>query len=301
MADFPFKLGRRPTPPEIKAVMPQLREFIELKPAPQIFDVSGLGGTYPMGLNDQLGDCLDAAQAHMEQVFSAQVDGKPFVATDQDVLKAYEGLGYVPGDPSTDNGGTIPQALEVWRKQGIGGRTIKGWAEVSVSDHAELLSACAEFSGLYAGLNVPQSALDQFNAGQGWDVVAQDGGIAGGHCVPILGYDAAGVILVTWGRVIRATWPFFTAYFDELAVVIPSDYDRLGHHTIGGESEQQLEQELDSIGGNVPVGPPGPAPSPGPPRPPAPGPPAPKPDPWWEWLEDLEQWLEEKFVEGLRD
>jgi hypothetical protein len=294
MAEVRF--GRRPTPPEVRAILPKLHSYVSLGAPPTSFDISAAGGSYPMDLNDQLGDCLCAAAAHMEQVFSDQVDGRPYVSSDASVLAMYQGLGYVPGDPSTDNGGTIPQALELWRAQGVGGRTIRGWAELAaITNVNDVKAACAEFSGLYCGLNVPQSALDQFNAGQGWDVEPFDGGIQGGHCVPVLGYDVAGVILVTWARVIRASWNFFYTYFDEVAVVIPTDYDRLpAGRSIDDDTEAQLIADLDAIGGNIT---PGPAPSPGPPRPPAPAPPPPSLPGWLDSLEDVPEdiwaWLQQ--------
>jgi hypothetical protein len=290
MADVKF--GRQPTPPELRVVLPELTNYVPLKPGPASFDVSGLGGTYPMDLNDRLSDCLCAAAAHMVQVFTELVDGTPYVPSDAEVLAMYQALGYVPADPSTDQGGTIPQALEVWRSQGIAGHTIKGWAEIPMSNQAEVVAACATFQGLYAGLNVPQSAVDQFKAGQPWRLQSPDGGIAGGHCVPVLGYDARGVTLVTWGRVIRADWDFFYNYFDEVAVVIPADFDRLAQgKLIDGDTEAQLIADLDAIGGNI---------TPGPARPPAPGPPTPGSPPpgLWDWLrraadvpEDVAEWL----------
>jgi hypothetical protein len=233
----------------------------------------------------------------MEEVFSSLVDGTPHEVSDSDVLHMYEGLGYVPGDPNTDQGGTIPEALTLWRSQGVGGRKILGWAEVNLGDRAELLSACWLFGGLYCGFNVPQSAIDQFRAGEPWNVVSDDGGIVGGHCVPWVGYNATGPVVVTWGKVQPTTWAFFKKYFDEVAAVIGADYDKLGNRTIEGFSEQQLEKDLDAIGGNVPVGPspsPPPPPSPSPTPPPTPTPPQPPPG-FWSWLESLIAWLEHHF------
>jgi hypothetical protein len=225
----------------------------------------------------------------MEEVWTALVDGAPHEASDQEVLALYETQGYNPSDPSSDQGATLVGVLTSWRKAGLGSDKVLGWAEVDIANRGELLSACWLFGGLYMGFNVPQSALDQFYAGKIWDVVPDDGGLVGGHCVNAVGYDAQGMTIITWGRPQKLSWAFYQKYFDEVCVAIPQDYDRLGNRLLEGFSEKQLEQDIDSIGGNVP--PPGPQPSP-----PGPGPsPTPTPHPGWSWLENLIHWLEQHF------
>jgi len=268
---FPYRLGRHPTPHAVLQRQLRLRAYLRDLPAgPAAVNYTAGIASWPMDLNDQLGDCLIAGQAHMTEVFTAEVDGSPRIVSDADILKAYEGLGYVPGDPSTDQGGTCVQALTQWRDVGLAGDKILGWAAVS-ANQADLQAACWLFSGLYCGFDVPASALDQFQAGKAWDVVSDDGGIVGGHCVPILGYDAHGVTVVTWGQLQRATWAFVATYFSEQYAVIPSDYQRLSSRALPcGLALDALIADMDSIGGNAP---PAPAPTPSPAPPPFPIPP----------------------------
>src|SRR2546430_10990929 len=58
-------------------------------------------------------------------------------------------------------------------------------------------------------------SMDQFNAGQPWDVVADDGGIDGGHAVALVGYDPDAWYVLTWGRVQKVTRAWFAKYVEE--------------------------------------------------------------------------------------
>lgn len=275
-----LKLGRRPTPPEIRALNPRMERYLFPANPPAAWNAATEVPKWPMYDNDSIGDCTCAAAGHMNEAWTANVNGQPTLVPDSAVIALYETQGYVPGDPSTDQGATCQAVLETWRTVGLGGDKLLGYAEVGVRDTALLKAAVWLFSGLYIGFNCPQSALDQFNAGQPWDVVKHDGGIAGGHCVNVVAYDASGLTVVTWGALQRMTWTFWAKYVDEAYAAIPSDYNRLGDRLLSnGFNEAQLIADIDQIGGTIP-------PSPSPPPPPAP-PPAPSSDP--AWLQDLER------------
>jgi hypothetical protein len=58
-----------------------------------------------MYLNDALGDCVEAGQGHVVGVLTGNAAGTPFIFTDAQMQAIYSAeAGYVPGDPSTDNG-----------------------------------------------------------------------------------------------------------------------------------------------------------------------------------------------------
>jgi hypothetical protein len=120
-------------------------------------------------------------------------------------------------------------------------------------------------NGAYIGIQVPQSAIDQFNAGQIWDVVPDDGGIVGGHCIYIVAFNATGPICVTWGQRQPMTWAFYDAYCDEAYGVVDNK-DNWVDATKDPLDVAKLDGYLNEITSN---------PSPQPPQPPTPPTPPP--------------------------
>lgn len=224
MTDFPYRLGRLPSPPEKRAPTFKLAYLPQLPTAPPSDDYGRLVTDWPMYRNDVLSCCTSAASGHLEEVWSAEVDGSPHEVTDQDVVRFYErSTGYDPSDPSTDRGGDMLTVLETWRKVGIGGRKILAFAEVDASNQAEVRTALWLFSGLYVGVRLPRSAMEQFQAGKPWEVVYRDGGILGGHCVPAIAYDQYGVTFVSWGRTVQAGWDWWSSYVMGAAGDMPAE------------------------------------------------------------------------------
>jgi hypothetical protein len=179
---------------------------------------------YPMFSNDVLGDCVLAAGGHMEEAWSAHT-GPEVVLTDADIIAAYEAVGgYVPGDPSTDNGTAITDFLEWWQTTGLAGIKIAGWASINPHSIDNVKKGVYLFGGIDIGIQVPQSAMDQNAAGKAWDMVPNDGGIVGGHSIPVLGYGAEGCTCITWGMLQQMSWEWFQAYCDEAYCVISPNW-----------------------------------------------------------------------------
>ena len=62
------------------------------------------------------------------------------------------------------------------------------------------------------GIKFPNTAMDQFNAGNVWDVT-KNAKIEGGHYIPGVGRDAKGnIVIVTWGKIQLMTPRFYTKY-----------------------------------------------------------------------------------------
>jgi hypothetical protein len=188
-------------------------------------DLTTLIKQWPMFGNDQYGDCTCAGAAHMEECFAAQV-GVPFTVADTDVFRMYEASGWKPSDPSTDQGWTLEAAAEYLEKTGLQSKpNIVAVANVSLTNLDEQQVALELFGGLYEGFEVPQSAVDQFQAGQPWSVVPGSP-IVGGHCVTrprnklrVSGWH------VTWGSLQAATEEFEKTFFDEYRVMVPVDWE----------------------------------------------------------------------------
>ena len=99
------------------------------------------------------------------------------------------------------------------------------------------------------GFNVPQSAMDQNAAGQIWDVVANDGGIVGGHDVVVPMFDAPSQTLtcITWGMRQQMTWAFFLKYCDEAYTLLAPDWLQRGGIDPSGFNMAALQADLAAV------------------------------------------------------
>jgi hypothetical protein len=180
-------------------------------------------GYWGMMLNADIGDCTIAAAGHLTMLWTAY-SGDEFIPSDGQIEADYSAItGYVPGDSTTDQGAVEIDVLNYWRKQGMMGRSIEGYAAIDITKMDSVKQAIFLFGGIYIGFSVPQSAMDQFNAGAPWDAVPNDGGLIGGHAIPIVGYDASYLYGITWGAVQKMTPAFWAAYVDE-AYAVSSPY-----------------------------------------------------------------------------
>lgn len=223
-----MKLGRlAPYPPQTKPRL-MLGQFLTgtYPTAPPVVDYISKVDNWPVYLNDRIGDCTCAAAGHMVEAWTRYGQGATVAVTDQDVLAAYEAVsGYDPASGANDNGAVMQDVLDYWRKTGVGGHRIAAFFQVDLTNAAELDAALYLFGHVYLGINCPQSALDQFNAGQPWDAVANDGGIAGGHAID-WGFVAAGQNhkVVTWGAVQEMTPAFLARYAEEAWAVADEEW-----------------------------------------------------------------------------
>src|SRR5271154_936561 len=144
-----------------------------------------------MMLNDSLGDCAIASPGHMTMAWTSDA-GKLFVPSDTQVLQGYETQGYVPGNPSTDQGCVILNVLKQWQKgkAGLFGQHCGPYAGINTQDVTAMKTGAWSYD----------PATD---TGPNWQVASW-----GGHSVPIVGYDAGGAWVITWGAPLYVTWPF---------------------------------------------------------------------------------------------
>ncbi len=194
--------------------------------------------TWPMLLNDSLGDCTCAAALHMEQAWRDNIGGQLSV-TDAEALEAYERVcAYNPADPNSDTGGIELNVLNAWRNQGIGGRKIKAFVEVHQVTNDLVKLAVEWFGGLYIGVALPLAAQNQ----DVWAVVGRLGGLSGenapgswgGHAICIVAYDEHSLTCITWGARKKMTWHWFNSYCDESYAIISDDWlNSLGKNPSG--------------------------------------------------------------------
>ena len=200
---------------------------------------------FGMMMNDQLGCCTIAGAAHAVQVFSLNV-GVETTLSDADVLAYYKLWdGYVAGNPSTDNGGVELDVLNHWQKEGFAGHVLDAFADVSVASPTEVRQAVALFGGLYIGIEVPNYVMQNMPAV--WDVVPDDLGIDGGHCVFVTGYDSVGPTFISWGAVYKMTWAFWNRYVDEAHALLSADFLNAAGLDPAGFDLAQLQADLALI------------------------------------------------------
>lgn len=267
-------LGRQPNDPRKPRLRLARYQLATPTPATSADWLSGVA-TWPMSLNDTIGDCTAAAAGHYAQAVNWYGRNQNAPVPDADVLAMYEAIsGYTPSDPATDVGATLQDALGYWRTTGVGGNTIAAFAQLDHTDLPMVRDCIDLFGGVYCGMNFPASAMTQFNAGQPWTVVKRSA-IEGGHCVPIGAYDASTFTCVTWGQAQAMDVAFFQRYFDE--VWVPIDLDWL---TAAGYSPGKLDTDALNADFMALTGQPGPFPQSNPTPAPVPTPePAPAPAP----------------------
>jgi hypothetical protein len=216
-------------PPQYDPRTLQLAKYVthELPAAPAKQIWSAKVKSWPMYMNDKIGNCAIAGPAHMVQGWSANAK-KLVTIPDEAVLKGYQDVGgYQPGKPATDGGCIMLNVMKYWAKTGIGGHKIGAYASVSPRSTLYVQDAIYLFGGLNTGFALPVTAQNQ----SVWDVVPgaaknQDAqpGSWGGHCVNIIDYDARSLTCVTWGALKKITWAFFKLYCDEAYAIISQDF-----------------------------------------------------------------------------
>jgi hypothetical protein len=163
------------------------------------------------------GDCVLADAGHATMYANAMA-GKTVLVTGKEAIADYSAItGYVVGDDSTDQGTDMRTALNFRRQTGTlahdGSRhKIGGYCALEAGNFTELLEALAVFDVVSIGIEFPQSAMDQFDAGKPWTYV-KSSPIEGGHDVLVVGMP--GTLqgsAVTWAKV----QPFASTFYSHL-------------------------------------------------------------------------------------
>lgn len=193
-------------------------------------------------LNDQLGCCTISACGHAEQAWSIGANGPAgeYTPPDSLILQKYEQwCGYVPGDPSTDQGGIEIDVLNNWHTyhlhKPIHRHPLAGYADPNTTNLEEIKQAIYLFGGVYIGVQLPLSVQGQ----DVWDVSSGDAAIPGswgGHAVFVPKYatNPDGTITFTcisWGELIEITQAFWLytdhvngPYIDEVHALVSTEF-----------------------------------------------------------------------------
>jgi hypothetical protein len=248
-----FRLGK--LPPRQDARTFKLSQYVETLPkAPPLVDWTGKVPQYGMLLNDKLGCCVIAGMMHLAMQQRAAAGLPVAVPSDGDVTAMYSAIGgYVPGDPATDCGCNMLDALNYWRQQGLtfGGVThkITAFAAVKLHEPAELGAALWLFGGTLDGYALPVSVegASAWKAPTGKLRGRTAPGSWGGHCVEDP-YDKAGALeVITWGAKMPVDYGFRDAYCDESYVVFTPEWIEANGNSPCGFKRDALLADLAAL------------------------------------------------------
>jgi len=168
--------------------------------------------------NDRYGDCGVAGLEHGFMADAAVLGLNEPPAADAQAIGYY--LTYTDG---ADNGVVLSQYLAYVRQHGYFGHNVAAYAPVSVKDIPTLQFAVSAFDFAYTGIVVTQAMEEASADGRPWTLDDLDSPVAGGHCVPIVGYDTSYLYAVTWGTVQPIAYSAWHYIADEAWAVITGE------------------------------------------------------------------------------
>lgn len=187
-----------------------------------------VGTNLGMFLNDQIGDCTAADGAHTFMIRRANV-GQWLMPTDADVLAVYQATGgYVSGNPSTDQGAEESVVCAYMVSTGFLGDKSAGTAPIAtglIDDAAidRIKWSIQLFGSCRLGVNLPDNAEAQFDAGVPW-AISGNPSIEGGHDVPAVRYNPQYFEVVTWGGLQQVEWDWLKKYGEEAHAELWPDF-----------------------------------------------------------------------------
>lgn len=204
-----------------------------------------------MFMNDELGCCAESGSIEEVRLINA-TRGVEVNFDDAAVVQNYhEAAGYDPNDASTDQGTDVHQLFEYRQSKGIldadGKRhTVVAWAGLTPGDFDELLVALRLFEVVGVGIQVPDYAEAQFEAGQSWHLVKGRHNLVGGHYIPAVQRDGHAVEVFTWGGRQVMEGSFYHA-LSNVAVVAFTEEMLNGDKTIDGFDREKLTRALSEL------------------------------------------------------
>jgi hypothetical protein len=254
---------RHASPPEKLERRLWLARYLDLAglpPRPDSVDHSVVGMPSGMLGNDSVGDCVEAEAGHAIEVAWWYGLGKAAVqVTANAIIAVYSAItGYVPGDPSTDQGSNLLDVLGYWRKHPICGAALDGFVAFDPTKPDHWKAVIDLYGVAFFGAWLPQDVVDALDNGTVIDWTSTKYPVThdAGHGIDAVGYDATGVKVSTWGGFIHATWAWLAKYCDETYAPLMKDW--ASGKEPGGFNEAQLQADLAIVsgGGIIPVDPP---------------------------------------------
>lgn len=250
MPNITFRPGVKFTPHDVPRLFAE--DYYTGAVPVQIYHVDYSSFTAPMYLNDQLGDCTCAGICHCAGAQSKYGIGVELLYSDNQVQGLYSGAcGYVPGDPNTDQGGTLASVLAYAKAhpESMPEYNLDAFAQLRNLSWAGITTGLQLFGTVYVAVNLPQSAEDQFNAGEPW-TVSGNGTIAGGHCICLTGFvpGANSGRFATWGKPDQpASMQWWNQYGVEAWVPYSKTWLRANGQAPNGINETALLTDMENL------------------------------------------------------
>lgn len=248
-----MKLGLKdPVPGAVKLRLASYLNWRVLPTPPDHFGHTSLVQSWGMLGNDDYGDCAIAGPCHQIMLATAEAGAAAQFDT-KSALQNYSAItGFDPNDPSTDQGTAIDDMARYWRHHGLvdangTAHKITAYLDLTPGDTRELwLAAWLLPLGVGCGYDLPQSAVDQAQNGQIWDVV-KGSPIVGGHYVPTLARPSSGMGLgISWGNPVPFTVRFYQT-FNNQGLVALSKEGFVKAKTLEGFDYETLADDLKQI------------------------------------------------------
>lgn len=222
-------------------------------PLSQDIDRASAVQSWPVYLNDQLGDCTIAAVGHMYGAWTQYAGAGEALFSDNAIQETYSRVGgYVPGDPSTDNGCVMQDVLADQESVGIDDTSgkvhkVAGYAAFGNPADETLLGQVLDvFGTVYVGINCQASIQQEFADEQPWTWTPGEP-VEGGHAICLqrrLGSGKAPLEYVTWGALQPATTNFQANAAEEAWAVVTQDWLQANGTTVEGLDLQQLLSDM---------------------------------------------------------
>lgn len=254
---MPLKLGKAlPKHDKRSLFLASYRKALKTVKVPATFGVPQLKAVKDWGMlgNDQYGDCVWAGAAHETMLWASEAKRKVLFNASC-VLSDYSAVtGFNPNDPNSDQGTAVLDAMNYRRNTGIvdssGKRhQICAFAQLEPGNYQELLEAAYTFSAVGIGIQVPSSAMDQFDQGKPWSVTSAP--IEGGHYIPVVGKRNGHLLVLTWGKVQEMTKSFYEKYADEGFVIFDDEMLSDTGTDFQGWNMAALQADFQSITGKA--------------------------------------------------
>ena len=199
--------------------------------------------------NDEVGNCAEAMVLHGIEVDRFR-NGES-ITFDTSAAKAFysDVTGYNPADPTTDRGTDLLALMRYMVRTGFAGHTYGAFVSLLSGGAVSVDTvkiALDLFGPLLVGAKLHATAEADFDAGRPWSDTT--GPIIGRHAFLPVGFDANGLIVVTWGRLQRATWPWVVARVDEAFAKVSRDWCDGTKPAPSGFALAQLQADLAEIG-----------------------------------------------------
>lgn len=197
---------------------------------------------WPILGNATLNDCSVAAAGDLNLAWNAEL-GHP----QQTISTGIATSTYFSLTGGANSGLNDSQLLSYWQRQGVGNTQIAAYGAINSQSIQTVKQAIRLFGGLYVTVGISSTTIAEWNAHQPFSIPAgQSPTVSTAHVMTAVGYDANYVYGVSWGRLVKMTWGWWTAYAENAWAIIPEQFVTAGHGPIPSIPVAELKSWLSA-------------------------------------------------------